>query len=397
MQPKFYQTSTSFLCSAIGITRLTKLAIVVALTLGLSTSLLFADGIGEGTTTTGQTLRIQIDEPVLGLNFVPGTPITLTGKTVIGTLNTPATLAYVVDVSGSTRSPNEQDCNGDGENSVSDDSNNDNQIGDTLDCEISGVLALNNSIQSGTVISAGVIAFGSRASVADVSPAAGIQNATLVTADLNTNATHDLEEVVRSLTRGRITLFSPSSVGTGTSFDNALLAVDQLFAGSETQQKIAFFLSDGESSVRTGDNSPLATVANNNITVNTYSVGSGATGCSEDQNLQIIADRTGGSCTEVPDPSQLSAVLPGTRPAGIDHVELSVNNGNPISATLDALGNWSAVITACENGEDRVEATVVATDGTEVTAEIKLCEPTAIDPGQEPQRFEIFLPLIRQN
>lgn len=397
MQPNFNQRICAAWRSTIAINRAVILAIVVILALGSSTSLLFADSIGEGTTTTGQTLRIQIDEPVLGQDFVPGTPITLTGRAVIGTLNAPATLAYVVDVSGSTGSPINQDCNGDGEVNSSDDSNTDNRIGDTLDCEISGVLALNRSLQAGTVISAGVVIFGSSASVADVSPAEGTQNTTLVAADVNSNSTLDLEEVVRSLDQGRIALFSPQTVGSSTDFNDALTSVNQLFGSTVTQQRIAFFLSDGDANVRTNDDSPLATVTSNGITVNTYSVGGNATGCGENRSLRIIADRTGGMCTEVPDPSQLSAVLPGTRPAGIDRVELTVNNGNAISASLDALGNWSAVITACESGTDRIEAIVVATDGTEVTADISLCAPTAIDPAEEPQRHEIFLPWVTRN
>gem|GEM_PF-3514601 len=100
------------------------------------------------------------------------------------------------------------------------------------------------------------------------------------------------------------------------------------------------------------------------------------------------------------DPSQLQTVLPGAKPTDIDHVEVSIDSSTPITATLDVLGNWSTVVTICTNNSSKVEATVVAKDGTRVTADITLCGPTALAPNEEPANpiqldKSIFLPVIR--
>jgi hypothetical protein len=365
----------------------------------LVVSIAWAGNPGEGATTTGQPLRIQIVEPVLGQGFVPGTAITLTGQAVIGALNAPTNLAYVVDVSGSTADVSNQDCNGDSVINNNDNFNSDVTIGDTLDCEISGIIALNSSLSANNRVSSTVIVFGSSAAIANMGNSAGEQAFTLLRADLNTNGALDIEEVVRSLDQGSVQQFTPKNVSTGTNFNDALTAMNQAFALQPTVQKIAFFLSDGQASVRTDANSPLTVAANNGVIVNTYSIGSGATGCDIGDALRTIADTTGGVCTEVTDPSKLNTVLPGTRPTGIDHVEITVNNSAPISATLDTLGNWSAVITACATPNEPIVATVVATDGTRVAADIRLCPPTGLDEEKEPTdpnntASRLFLPVV---
>jgi hypothetical protein len=362
----------------------------------------FAGNPAQGTTTTGQTLRIQIDEPVLGRDFVPGVPFTLTGETVIGALNAPARLLYVVDVSLSTEEPVNQDCNGDGQLNAGDNLNGNSLQGDTLDCEISGVIALNTSLAANTVVSAGIVAFAASAVVADVDPAAGSQSFTALNANKNTNALLDIDEVARSLTSERVGLFTARSVSSGTDFNGALAAMNQAFATQTTPRKIAYFLSDGDHNIgdfRTEPGSPLANAAQAGIIVNTYSVGGAATGCGVAEALRIIADTTGGVCSEVADPSELRTILPGTNPAGIARVEVSVGGATPITATLNALGRWSANITACSTGSEAIVATVVATDGTRVAADIQLCAPTVLEEEKEPTEASaaaprLFLPMV---
>ncbi len=372
----------------------------------LVVSIAWAGNPGEGATTTGQPLRIQIVEPVLGQGFVPGTAITLTGQAVIGALNAPASLLYVVDVSSSTQEPVNQDCNGNGSTDSGDNLNNNAFQGDTLDCEISGVIALNQSLVSSSIISAGIILFAESAAAADTNPQqAGRQPFSPVQADQNNNTSRDLEEVSRSLTTERVGQFTPITVPGGTDFNDALTTIAQTFATQSAPHKIAYFLSDGEhyeplaGPFLEGPTSPLATVAQAGITVNTYSVGGNGTGCGATAALRKIADRTGGVCTAVIDPSKLNTVLPGTRPTGIDHVEITVNNSAPISATLDTLGNWAAVITACATPNEPIVATVVATDGTRVAADIRLCPPTSLDEEKEPTdpnntASRLFLPVV---
>lgn len=379
--------------------RIVFVSLLVAAALGLAVSAAWAGNPGEGTTTTGQPLRIQIVEPVLGQDFVPGTVITLTGQAVIGSLNVSTTLAYMVDVSGSTADVSNQDCNDDGIINSGDNFNSDTTIGDTLDCEISGIIALNSSVATRHQVSATQVVFGSNAVNADLANSPGDQIVTSIRVDSNNNGVIDIEEVVRSLDQGSVGAFTRKNVGTGTDFNDALTAMNQAFASQSAPQKIAFFLSDGRASVRIDATSPLTVAANNGVVIHTYSIGSAATGCADNAALRIIANQTRGTCTEVADPSQLSTLLPGTGPTGIDHVEISVNNRAPISATLDLLGNWSAVITACATPNEPIVATVVATDGTRVAADIRLCPPTGLEEEEEPteptnQAPRLFLPVV---
>ncbi len=379
--------------------RATLILALIPFALWLCIGVAFADNPGEGTTTTGQPLRIQIVEPVLGQDFVPSTPITLTGQAAIGALNASASLLYVVDVSSSTEDPRNQDCDGNGTVDNGDDFNSNTLRGDTLDCEISGIIALNRSIAANTIVSAGIVLFAADAAVADIDPAAGNQNFTPLNANKNSNALLDIDEVARALTTHRVGQFTVRNVSAGTDFNDALTAMNQAFATQNTQRKIAYFLSDGEHNggiFRTEPGSPLATAAQAGTIVNTFSVGGNGTGCDPTDTLFIIANTTGGVCTVVSDPSQLSTILPGISPAGIERVELSVAGGAPITATLDALGNWSAVITACTMPDEPIVATVVATDGTRVAADIRLCAPLAITEETEPiaPASRLFLPII---
>ena len=395
----FTQALSPFVKSGATSRRIVFVSLLVTVALYLTISAAWAGNPGEGTTTTGQPLRIQIIEPVLGQDFVPCTVITLTGQAVVGSLNVSTTLAYIVDVSGSTADVSNQDCNDDGIINSNDNFNGDTTIGDTLDCEISGIIALNSSLATRHEVSATLVVFGSNAVNADVGSSPGDQIVTSIRANSNNNGVIDIEEVVRSLDQGSVGAFTRKSVGTGTDFNDALTAMNQAFASQPTPQKIVFFLSDGQASVRTDATSPVAIAASNGVVIHTYSIGSAATGCADNAALRIIANQTRGTCTEVADPSQLSTLLPGTSPTGIDHVEVSVSNKAPISATLDLLGNWSAVIAACSSPNEPIVATVVATDGTRVAADIRLCPPTGLEEEEEPteptnQAPCLFLPVV---
>src|SRR5262245_7521002 len=112
---------------------------------------------------------ITIERPTAG-ESVPAGTVEFRGRVSSGAAAPVATVLYVVDVSGSTASPTGNDCNGDGK-PTEDDFNADGQAGDTLDCEISAVVALNGSLRavpgSSQHIRVGLIPFGSSAAVAD--------------------------------------------------------------------------------------------------------------------------------------------------------------------------------------------------------------------------------------
>ena len=351
-----------------------RLAALVA-ALGLSTAgTAFAANPATGTTTTGQNLNIQITAPGDGDTYDGTAPVEVEGIASIGNLSLDVNVAYIVDVSGSTEFSNtaNQDCNGDGTVTSADDFNGDGQVGNTLDCEIAGVIALNQSLSGILGVDGGVVPFGSQATIADVSPFSGNQSFTSpLEEDATGNGQPDLDDVVRSLDTGRVNLFRGTSVGSGTNFAAALNSMNSLFGtqpASETN--VAFFLSDGQNS--SNINAALSSAVAAGTVVNTYSIGPGAAGCGSGSDLFAIADATGGNCVVVADPAALSSALTGSTPAGIDEVLVSMNGLDGVPATLDALGNFDVSFPASllVQGANPIDATVVATDGTEVTASI---------------------------
>ncbi len=330
-----------------------------------------------GTTTTGQSLNIQIVTPEDGVTVDETLPVDVTGVVSIGTLSLDINIAYVVDVSGSTEysSTLNQDCNGDSVVDNDDDLNGDGQVGNTLDCEIAGVLALNNSFTGLVGVDVSFVPFGSYASVADVGPDPGVQASTTpVEQDADGDSVVDLETVATSLDAGEINEFTLMSLDTGTNFANALISINDAFATQPAgESNIAFMLSDGVGSQSAAELEAAltATVAAGTI-VNTYSVGAGASGCGSTAQLHQIAVTTGGACVEVLDPAELASVLTGATPAGIDSVEVTLNGGGATIANLDALGNFDTVFpgSMLVPGANPIDATVLATDGTEVTATV---------------------------
>lgn len=366
----------------------------------------YADNPGTGTTGNGQTLTIEIDESIRGASILQaGEPLSLVGTTKIGTIGERTNILYVVDVSLSTEEPADQDCDGNGAIDGSDNINGDGTTGDTLDCEISGIIALNESLPSSADSSVGLVLFARTALIADMNPAEGQQRFTSpFNTDKNSNQQVDLSEVARSLDQHRINLFDSGSVRGGTYFDAAITAINKAFESAEPGTNIVFFLSDGDHNG--GDFSvPLAEAVSSGIIINTYSIGENGTGCGDDANLNRIATETGGACTEVLEPSQLREELPGTSPQNIERVDVVAGSSGLLTTTLDALGNWAVEIP--ENAVAfplSIVATVYADDGTEVNADILIEVPMALDVISEPnsgsdQQLEMnskfYLPLFQ--
>ena len=322
----------------------------------------------------GQTLAIEINAPAAGTTVGLHEAFTISGRAALDALTAATNVLYAVDVSGSTtvKEVQGQDCDGDDTaGNTSDDFNRDGSVGDTLDCEISGVLALNTSLAGLSGVKAGLVVFGSSAARADVDPARGDQPFTSpLHIDKNTNGMPDLEEVTRSLKQGTVELFQKKPVGPNTNFDQALAMVNTAFATQPPgSSNVVFFLSDGKKgSVSQQAQSPLAVARAAGTVVHTFAVGKNASGCGPSDALGIIAATTGGRCQKITNPSALRTVLPRVKPRGIDRVEVSVNNGQPIPASLDALGNWSATIPAgtIVAGANRIKATVFAGNDTSV-------------------------------
>lgn len=335
---------------------------LAALTALLASTSAFAANPGSATTSSGQTLNIQIDSPVDGATVAAG-PLSVSGRVSIGDLTADASVLYVMDNSLSLQSPRNLDCNGDGVVNAGDDLTGEGRIGDVLDCEVSGVIALNNSLSAVVGLEAGLISFAGAAVQRDVNfQLAGVQAFTAVNADNDSNGVGDIEQAVRGL-----------PYNSGTNFNVALAAMNTAFATRPAGElHVAFFLSDGAGSLSTGPATPLGMAAAAGTRVFTYSVGAGATGCNVGAGLRTIADQTGGTCTVVTNPALLSGTLAGSTPAGIDRVEVSVDGINPVTATLDALGNFRADTTLVGAGTHSIAATVTATDATMATADISV-------------------------
>jgi LPXTG-motif cell wall-anchored protein len=323
-----------------------------------------ASNPGTGTTTTGQTIEVVINTPVDGL--APGSTL-VTGKVSIGLLGTNLNVVYVIDVSGSTSSgaatSGAGDCNGDGAVNSDDDINRNGRPGQVIDCEIAGVLALNNALKARPGAEVGAVAFASTARALDVNPGAGQQDFTTPGADNDADGVPDLETVVRAL-----------DAGGGTNFDAALSSMNQVFSGQPASQKrVGVFLSDGAGRLTTGSGSPLADAVNAGIVVNTVAVGTGSAGCLPGSGLRTIADMTGGTCTDIQDPSQLPAALAnlgGGAAPGLQKVQISVNGGAPIDATFDSLGNFQATVTGIIVGANRIVVTATTDDASTATADV---------------------------
>ncbi len=365
------------------IARRARLAAIVGALAGMAAigAVARADNPAAGTIpSTGQSLNINITSPADGTDVPALADLVVEGVVGAGSVGGSATALYVIDVSGSTSSPSGRDCNGNGTNGdAGDNLNGDGTNGDVLDCEIAGVIALNNSLQSAANTQVGIVTFGSTAKVDDVGPDPGQQNLTAPAADANSSGGLDIDQVARSNTRSQAALFTPTgSLGNGTNFENALNAANSVMASSSAATEVVFFLSDGDASTPTAAINAAATAG---TVVHTFAVNQ--TSCTS--SLNAIANGTGGTCTPVANPQTLAAVLAGQNPAGIDRVEVSVDGGTPVTANLDALGNFDALLSgaAFTEGSHQIEATVFATDGasTSVTADVTVNVRSEGPPG----------------
>lgn len=381
---------------------------LVAVVTGVVHSGVFGPGPNSVTIPeTGQLLSCSITSPSDGsmVPMPPGT-VQVTGGAVVGSVATQQiNVVYVVDVSGSTDGNFSVDADGNGmvENGDHFGAGGDNynalsgdtESGEILDGEISGLLALHASIGNPSNVAVGLVAFATSAANADVGPAAGEQVfVSPPQADGGGLAIPDMQEVARNLRSGEgpggeIKQFnSPiANVGNNTNFKAALAEVNATLAGFPAGQNFVFFLSDGMSNTGgrcfEGNCAPeLAAAQAAGTVIHTVGVGAGA----DPTDLQYIATETGGSFTQVTDPSDLAAILPTIQPAGVDRIEV-----NTVPVSLDALGNFSVSQSCPAEGSFTVTVTCFAddVDNTSVSADVTLdcvqilCGNGSPDPGEE--------------
>jgi hypothetical protein len=338
----------------------------------------------SATTTTNQTLTAEVTLSTTNNPVWLGTAVNASAEATLGEGDT-ANVVYVVDVSGSMENPAFNpfqpavgDCDGDG------------LVGTALDAACVGLIALNDSLGSAVNANVGLVAFGSGGKTADMGPAAGAQTFTSPPdTDANTNTVPDANEVIHSLTTefggpgalGGIGLFTPDITAGfpgSTNYDAALTNMNASFATQPaTDINTGFFISDGlPNTFTTGAGSPLQAAIDAGTRILTFGIGGGAVNaCDPGAPLRTIADATGGTCTEVADPSTLSTVLP-AQLTNIEKLELKVNGTlvatatgpQPVSLALSNVAITAALVV----GINTIEATATAEDGTVVTASTTL-------------------------
>lgn len=391
---------------------------LAAVPLGLLVGLAHAINPNAAVTTTGQGLEVLIDAPP-GPVLLDGSPVLVSAWATLGAAPpTPVNFVYVVDVSGSMENAGFnpfQDLTGDGVIDAADDCNGDGIQGSAMDAACFGLIALNESLGDPANVDVGLVAFGDGAKTADMSPAAGAQTFTTPPqVDAGGAAgVPDVEEVIRSVDTNHFPSVGSSAAGIGlfafditdgfafqTDYDAALTAMNAAFATQAAGEvNIAFFLSDGEPTAFTmGLGSPLQAAADAGTKIHTFGIGAIAPGsCDPGEPLQIIADTTGGTCTEVADPSTLATVLPESATTNLISLELKVNGVvvastvgvEPVSMHVENIDVSGALVP----GVNLIEATALAADGTEVTASVELVAvlPVTIDikPGSFPNSIKL--------
>lgn len=337
----------------------------------------------SGTTTTNQELTVEITLSTANDPVWLGTAVSASAEATLGEGDT-ANIVYVVDVSGSMENPGFNppqpavgDCDGD------------TLVGTALDAACVGLIALNDSLGSAVNVNVGLVGFGDGAKTADMAAAAGAQTFTSPPDnDASGNAAPDAEDVIRSLTTefggagaagiGQFTADVTAGFAFNTNYDAALTNMNAAFATQPaTDINTGFFLSDGlPTSFTTGAGSPLQAAIDAGTRILTFGIGGGAAGaCNAGAPLRTIADSTGGTCTEVADPSTLSTVLP-AQLTNIESLTLEVNGTliatatgpQPVSLAIPSTAITSALVV----GTNTIEATATAEDDTVVTASTTL-------------------------
>ncbi|MGR9051929.1 MAG: hypothetical protein ACU84J_04710 [Gammaproteobacteria bacterium] len=279
----------------------------------------------QGQLPAGAELSVGIDAVDTSLG---SGNISVSGNVAIGPPVDPAAtqIIYVVDLSGSTLQS--EPCG--------DQTTYSNALPDTLhQCIVAALIAANENAVSQGIGEVGLVLYASSAMAADLSPDPGFQGLT----DPGTisdivSLTPDVEKVIRStavdFSNGTVAEFTPGSVGHGTNYD---AAVDEAVFLSRTglaTNRLVIFISDGFASVGNSVASTLAArTADGSVPkFNTVALGSD---CSADPNglgsLQMLAEATGGHCTNIPDFNTLTTLDFGFGPPTLTALAAEIDAG----------------------------------------------------------------------
>ncbi len=277
----------------------------------------------------------------------PGSPpagaVTLRGSVSADAETDVTSVVYVIDVSDSTRAPSGRDCDGDGDvGAPGDNVNGDGTAGDVLDCEIQAVLALDHSLAGAPRVAASLEVFGSEAAMVDLDPAPGV---TTVAEPGYTGGDPQprLETAARSIRRGFVGQYTPSSVGGNTDFDQATRQALDGLADAPPGPKYIMFMSDGGEETATNvfpSASTLAALRSSGVRLRGFAAGL-AEGCAAGSALEQLSAATHETCTVASSPTALTARLVGSAPDAVNRVEVTLG-GTTVVADVDAVGGWRA-------------------------------------------------------
>jgi len=363
--------------------------LVVPLTLAVAVlALAGAAGATDGALPGGTSISVDITAPPDGTTL-NGPDVPVTGTAAIGQGQpVPNTgLIYSIDGSGSTVGPAGGDCGPDqnpGDPEAAQD--------EIIDCEIAAVLTLNTTVAGlGTVGQVGMQLWAGAAVTADATPAGGDDPLVAPGADAQPNGTPDVDEVLHSIriagAFGEDSGFWQFAVKNtpdivGTDFAEAAAAACALAATLSTPTKQVVFVSDGVANAGADVTTVLPC---GGVVFNTFAVGS-ASSCAGDPNglgsLQEIANLTGGTCTEVTDPTDLpDAIVPAIVQSQLTEVAVSLDqnlNGSADSAFVPltnadivpdlpqqgpASVDWTTTFPGLDPGDYEVCARATGSDG----------------------------------
>jgi hypothetical protein len=304
-----------------------------ALVLAVATTTLGAAAISTGPAAAAAAAAVTIDAPVAPR---AGT-VDLTGRVGVAPGEV-TTVLYVYDATSSTAAPTGLDCSGDGALGPEDDLNQDQSVGDVLDCEIAGVGALNRSLATSSGVQVGMVAFANQAAVADLDP---VGSATFVPPGFTGgDARPRIETAARSVVRDRIGLYDPRDLGgsgAGTAFNSAISVALSTLGTAPAGPKWIMFLSDGQAAI---DDALLEQLAQSGVHLRSFDIGADAT-CTSTGSLYKMAAATGERCQTATQPASLAAGLTGSLPDALNGVSVTIG-GVSVAAIVDAVGGWRA-------------------------------------------------------
>jgi len=253
------------------------------------------------------------------------------------------TVLYVVDATDTTAFPAGSDCSGNGALGAEDDLNGDGRVGDVLDCEISGVSALDSSLAATTGVQVGMVGFSNEAAAADLNPDPN-GTATFVPPGFTDPGQRPrVETVARSIVRNEIGLYDRKSLGGSgdrTAFNDAVAVALNTLSTAPSGPKYIMFLSDGRVPI---SDASLDRLTQSGVRLRSFGIGARAT-CAPFGSLYKMAVATGERCVLVQNPASLGAGLTGTQPDAVNGVTVSID-GVSVAAEVDAVGGYSAAFT----------------------------------------------------